>query len=121
MQVSAGIASSVSNARQTLCVSFPGLARLDQVPHDVVCIHWSIEAIVVGDDLSSGHHEVVADGRMCVGVALSCEAILGSKAVEIWHSAISDHTRVTMVFFDNQHNRTGLGSWRRWWRIRRRR
>ena len=67
------------------------------------------KGIVVGYDLAGGHHEVVADGGMGVGVILGGEPISPDQTIEIGHGGIVHHAGVAVVLF--HHHKYMAGQW----------
>ena len=80
----------------------------EQSPHDVVHRHDRGIAVVVGDDLPRPQHEVVADGRMGVGVVLRREAVLPRETIEIRHRRAVQGVGVVVILFGYEEDVSGL-------------
>ena len=91
------VASGIAYGRNALRVGFPGLARGEEIANDVVHTDWTREGIIVGDDLTRGQHEVVADRRVSVGEILSGQAILRCQAVQIRYGGTPNHFGIAVV------------------------
>jgi hypothetical protein len=73
-------------------------------------------AVVGGEDLAGGEHEVVADGGVRVGVVVRGERALGDEGVEIGPDGSgADDSGVALVLFHDKDDvvACGDGGWRR--------
>ena len=78
-----GIAAQVAHRGQALGISFPGFSRSHQFAHHVVRGDGQAGGgftVIVGEGLAGGEHEVVADGRMRIGVIPRGQSILTHQA-----------------------------------------
>ena len=82
LQIRTGISSEISHARQPFGVAAPGLFGFHQLAHNVVIGDHAAERVVDGLDLPRREHEVVADGRMNIGIIASGKPIFGGLAAE---------------------------------------
>src|SRR5438270_9818947 len=110
--VVARVGAKISDTWQALFVGLPGFAGGEKVPNHIVGSYRAGKAVVVGDDLSGGHHEVVANRRMRVGVILSRQAVLARETVQVWHRTIANNTRVIRVLFHYNENVAECGKLR---------
>lgn len=58
--------------------------------------------------MAGGEHEIVADGRMDIGVIVRGQRILLGQTVEVWHGRAADHAGVAVVFLDQKEDMPNL-------------
>ncbi len=77
------IAAEVADRGQALGVGLPGFARSQQFPYHVVRGDGECGggiAVVVGEDLAGGEHQVVTNGRVGIRVILRGQSVLTHQA-----------------------------------------
>ena len=62
------------------------------------------ECVAHGFNLPVGQHEIVADGRVNVGVVLRGQAVFRSQTVQVRHGGIANHLRIAVVLFHYQED-----------------
>lgn len=105
--VGISIAASVADGGQILSVGLPSFARAQEMTNEIVGTDRTGEAVMVGDDLASREHEVVADGRMSVCKVLGSQSVLVCQTFEVGHGRAADYTCVAVIFFHDKENMAG--------------
>ncbi len=71
---------------------------------DVIVGNSSGECVVHGFNLAVRQHEIVADGRVDVGVVPCGQSILRGQTVQVWHGGIANHLPIAVVLFHHQED-----------------
>src|SRR2546425_3258633 len=103
--VAISVAAHISDRRQVFGILLPGFPGAEQMSNDVVGRDFAGKVVVVGDDLTGGEHEVVADGRVRVRVVALGVGVSGRQAVQIGHVAsVADDLRKAVIFLQRDEN-----------------
>lgn len=104
LQVRTRIAADISHRGEAFGITFPRLARAEQMANDVIHIHRSGKGVVIGNDLAGSQHKVIADRGMSIGEILRGQRVLRCEAIEEWHGGIANDAGKAMVLFQNNHH-----------------
>ena len=99
--VLARVRADVADRRQVFRVRLPRLPGCHEVPDDVVVRDDPRVVVVVRDDLADGHHEVVTDRRVRIGVVLRRQTVLLGQTLEVRHGRAVGHSRIGGVLLDH--------------------
>ncbi len=100
LDIRSRVSSGVAGIRQAFSIGLPGFASGEEVTNDVIGSDRSGIGIIVGDHLARSQHEVVADGRMSVGIVAGGQAVVLRQAVEVRHGGAADDAAVAVVFLN---------------------
>src|SRR5256886_12492719 len=81
LQIGRRIRTRVSRCGQALRVALPRLSGSYELTYHVVITHRSGEIVVCSDGLPGCQHEIIWNGRMCVGKILGRQTALRNQTV----------------------------------------
>ena len=84
-------ASCVAGVRKAFGICLERLSRSKQVAYDIILRERAAETVVIGDDLTGGEHEVIADRRVGIRIILGRQTIFFGQTVEVRHGRIANH------------------------------